>query len=221
MPLKEKVAYSAPVTLSNGKRTIGLYNKNHKLIELRACEELPSGKFHCPRQATHPKERLKIARKLGITNKIGGELTYNDATKIIKTLPRYLIVSGSYTRGHPIINDLDLLSLMPLENVITDIMKNHKITNFQGKEKRISFTLDGKIKIDIFFVPHKYQLNFFRLNYDLGKAIIKYKTIAREHGYLLSVYGLIRNGINYAKDFKHPYEIINFLEELDKQKIVS
>jgi len=62
-----KVAYSAPVTLPNGKKTLGLFNKYNELFELRACVyDEKTGKFHCPRQSTHPNEREMLQRKLGI-----------------------------------------------------------------------------------------------------------------------------------------------------------
>ena len=48
MVLKASVGYSKPVTLKNGKKTLALYSKDHKLLEYRACKEGKDGKFKCP-----------------------------------------------------------------------------------------------------------------------------------------------------------------------------
>ena len=73
MPLTVVVAYSKPITLPNGKKTLGLYDSKHHLIELRACKENKDGTFSCPRQSTHPKERAKLQKELGI-NPINNKL---------------------------------------------------------------------------------------------------------------------------------------------------
>lgn len=68
MPIKKGlVVYSAPVKLKNGLTTLGLFDKNHKLVDLRVCQYHKStNHFSCPRQSTQPKERKKLAKKLGI-----------------------------------------------------------------------------------------------------------------------------------------------------------
>ena len=68
MPLTQEVAYSKPVTLPNGKKTLALYNASHRIIEYRACkEDKKTGKFTCPSQASKPKERAKIQKELGLS----------------------------------------------------------------------------------------------------------------------------------------------------------
>ena len=63
MPLKGKVGYSKPVTLKNGKKTLALYSKKHKLLEYRACKGKKDGKFKCP---TNKTEKKKLASSMGI-----------------------------------------------------------------------------------------------------------------------------------------------------------
>ena len=72
MPLpKNLVAYSKVVVLPSGYRTIALFDKHHNIIEYRVCEQKPDGHFKCIRGATHPKQRAKLAKKIGINPKTG------------------------------------------------------------------------------------------------------------------------------------------------------
>ena len=69
MPLKGQVVFSRPVTLPNGMRTLAIFGRPRKnmpikLLEFRACEQLPNGKFHCPSKKTQPKQRKKLQKKL-------------------------------------------------------------------------------------------------------------------------------------------------------------
>ena len=64
MPLKESVAYSKIVQTPSGKYTIGLFNKQHKLIEYRVCDcKTKNSKCKCPRDKV---ERAKLKKKLHI-----------------------------------------------------------------------------------------------------------------------------------------------------------
>ena len=72
MPLKKGlVMYSKVVTLPSGYKTLGLFDKNYKLIECRVCAQKPNGRFKCIRGATHPNERKKLAHKIGLNPKTG------------------------------------------------------------------------------------------------------------------------------------------------------
>lgn len=70
MPLpKGIVAYSKIITLPSGYQTLALFDKNHHIIEYRVCEKRDDGTFHCIRGAKYPKERNKLAKKIGINPK--------------------------------------------------------------------------------------------------------------------------------------------------------
>lgn len=78
MPLtkteKQKIAYSKPVLLPNGMITLGLFDKDHKLIEYRACKLNTKTKhFNCPSNKTNPKAKKELQKKLGI-NKLNKKL---------------------------------------------------------------------------------------------------------------------------------------------------
>lgn len=67
MPIHGKVAYSKPITLPSGYKTLALYDKDNKIIDYRICEyDKATDKFKCPSKKTHPRERKKLAKKLGI-----------------------------------------------------------------------------------------------------------------------------------------------------------
>ena len=137
------------------------------------------------------------------------------AKKLILTLPKYLIPTGGIKRNHPIINDFDFLTLKPL-NIIYDYFQtnfdNVKLINGKNLNKRLILLIDD-FQFDFWFVPSKVLLPFFKLEYDLGMANIKYKKLARQKGYKLSVKGLTKNNVNYASKFKSIKDIINFLEK--------
>lgn len=80
MPLPKtkefKVAYSKEVKLPNNKTTLGLYNSQHHLIDLRACKKVidkdtKQHHFTCPR---NPAQRNKIVKELEL-NKYNKLLT--------------------------------------------------------------------------------------------------------------------------------------------------
>jgi hypothetical protein len=54
--------------------TLGLFDKNHILIEYRACSyNKNTTKFTCPSSKTHPKEKKALQKKLNI-NKLNKKL---------------------------------------------------------------------------------------------------------------------------------------------------
>ena len=64
MSIRKKIAYSKPI-LVNNHLTIGLFDKNHKLLDIRICYyDKENNKFICPRE---PTIRKALAKKMGLT----------------------------------------------------------------------------------------------------------------------------------------------------------
>ncbi len=62
MPLRDKVKFSKEITTKKGYKTLGLFNKDNKLIDTRVCEKKKDG-FKCPKDKA---KRAKLAKKIGV-----------------------------------------------------------------------------------------------------------------------------------------------------------
>jgi hypothetical protein len=137
---------------------------------------------------------------------------YKLANSIKKKIPG-LILTGSILRNHPVVNDIDFLTLRPLSEIKYDLERklgNIKVLKSGNKILSIDF---NKMKIDFWHIPSRDLLPFFKLEYDLGKKNIKYKTIARNKGYKLSVKGLKNLETDeFVEGLKSIDEIIDYIE---------
>ena len=69
MPVK-KVAYSKAVKLPSGHKTLALYDDKNNLIEYRICKyDNKEKKFDCPIRKRHARERVELAKKIGINSR--------------------------------------------------------------------------------------------------------------------------------------------------------
>ena len=69
-------------------------------------------------------------------------MNYNKALQIaneIKKKVRGLIITGSLTRGHDIINDIDFLTFRDLDDVVNDFKKKIACVNINKKELKELF----------------------------------------------------------------------------------
>ena len=59
--IQKRIAYSKPIKINN-QITLGLFDKHHKLIDIRICKyDWTKHKFVCPRD---PKVRNKLQKKI-------------------------------------------------------------------------------------------------------------------------------------------------------------
>ena len=148
-------------------------------------------------------------------------MNYNKALQIaseIKKKIRGLIITGSLTRGHDIINDIDFLTFRDLDDVVNDFKKKIASVNIEQKgTKRAILNVGNYFKINIWYVPNKSLLPFFKLEYDSGKANIKYKTIAKRHGLTLSTKGLYHGNVYLNSNFNTKNKIIKYLKKLEEE----
>ena len=128
---------------------------------------------------------------------------------------RGLIPTGSLVRQHDIINDFDYLTFREIDDIINDFKKKIACVNIESKgHKRAIFNIGNYYKVNIWHVPNKELLPFYKLEYDLGKANIKYKTIAKENGLTLSTKGLYHGDVYLNPNFKTKNQIIKYLNKL-------
>ena len=126
-------------------------------------------------------------------------MQYEKALQIAKEIMnkvKGLIITGSLKREHEIINDIDFLTFRSLDDVVNDFKKKIACVNIESKgNKRVILNIGNYFKVNIFNVPNKELLPFYKLEYDYGKANIKYKAIAKRHGLTLSTKGLYSTGV--------------------------
>ena len=148
-------------------------------------------------------------------------MNYNKALQIaneIKKKVRGLIITGSLTRGHDIINDIDFLTFRDLDDVVNDFIKKIASVNIEQKgTKRAILNIGNYFKVNIWYIPNKALLPFFKLEFDSGKANIKYKTIAKRHGMKLSINGLWKGNVSLNPNFNTKNQIIKYLKKLDEE----
>ena len=135
-------------------------------------------------------------------------ISRDDAIKIIQKLPSELIPTGSFVRNHKVLNDLDFLSLTPLNKILSQIKG---ATIISKGNKRTKIILNGA-NIDIWFIDDKNLLPFFQLEFDSGLNIIRLKMKAKAKGLLLSVNGLFKDNKRIGLNIKTKKDIINFIE---------
>ena len=126
-------------------------------------------------------------------------MEYNKAVKLnqeIRDKVRGLIPTGSIVRHHDIINDFDFLTRRSIYDIVNDFKSKIACVNIERMgTKKLTLNIGNYYKINIWHVPSKELMPFFKLEYDMGKANIKYKMIARKHGMKLSTNGLWKGTI--------------------------
>lgn len=147
------------------------------------------------------------------------EIPHNKAIQIAKELQSYakgLMITGSLYRNHEFVKDIDFLTLRPLYDVLNDFKKIAGLQVLRNGSKILSILIGGVYHIDIWHVPSKLLLPFYKLEYDEGLANIKYKRIAKKHGMKLSINGLTKDGIP-VENFKTKEQIMSYLRKLENQ----
>jgi len=100
----------------------------------------------------------------------------------VKSLPKWLIPTGSYKRYHDmpnkIVNDLDLLTLKTIDETLKYFEKKYSVIVNKKGENHIKMKINNKYAIDI-WITNKKDLPFTQLHYDSGKAILQYKLMAK------------------------------------------
>ena len=130
-----------------------------------------------------------------------------------------MIITGSLTRHHDIINDIDFLTFRDLDDVVNDFKKKIAATNIeQNGMKRAILNIGNYFKVNIWHIPNKSLLPFFKLEFDSGKANIKYKNIAKHHDLKLSTKGLWKGNTSLNSNFNTKNQIIKYLKKLDEEK---
>lgn len=97
-------------------------------------------------------------------------------------------LSGSITRGHVEVNDLDFVAI-PKKGFFTAINKEFK--DVSGGDKFIKFSYKG-VPVNIWLTA-KEQAEATQLHFDTGKGIIQLKRKAKDRGLKLTRYGLYKD----------------------------
>lgn len=142
------------------------------------------------------------------------DLSYNKALKIAKEIQGFakgLIITGSIKRKHPIIHDIDFLTLRDLDDVENDLKKIASINTTSKGDMIMRMNIGNVYNIDIWHVPNRKLLPYYQLEYD-SMDNIQYKKMAKQLGMKLSVKGLYkgRQLLNY--DFKTKNQIKKYIE---------
>jgi DNA polymerase/3'-5' exonuclease PolX len=134
---------------------------------------------------------------------------------IVKTLPNYLILTGSSVQ-HKIkkYNDIDFLSFKPLKEVIQDIIIIYpNLEIVRNGNLYIDLIING-IHINVWKV-NKNNYLFMKLSHDYSKYfVINMRKKAYELGYKLNPYGLYKivNGKEKEVRINNIQELFNLLE---------
>lgn len=145
-------------------------------------------------------------------------MEYKNIIKIVKMIKKHitgLYITGSIKRKTPFINDIDFITLRPLNEIISelgDIWPYFGIIKDGNKHKSIYLEILD-LQIDIWKAENKYELFFKRLLRDLDKGhSIYYKKMAIKKGLKLSEKGLFRDdkliNVSNRKELK---EILNII----------
>jgi DNA polymerase (family X) len=127
-------------------------------------------------------------------------LTYNEAVNIIKRLPcnKNLISVGSVASKQPIINDLDFITIKPLD-AVAEVFKQYFPTTWRDSsqgDKRFDYypiINDKKLVINIWHAKPN-ELNTFYFAYGYPRQfVIAMRKKALEMGYKLNQYGIYLN----------------------------
>lgn len=126
------------------------------------------------------------------------------ASTLIRFLKKHinsLHFTGSFYRNEPFINDIDIITIRPLDKVIDDFYDLFGAERIDLKKngkryKSFIFVIDDdfKIQIDIWKVNDKTELFFKKtmMNLDKGHNIY-YRNKARARGMILSDEGLFKD----------------------------
>lgn len=134
------------------------------------------------------------------------------ANKIKETYPGHYIIVGSILRGAKEINDIDLISLVPIKKVhkeMNEMFPNHEVTQTGTKHH---FFIHNGVKFNIWYVTKKkLPYAYFWLSYPaaFNQRIRKH---FKEKGYKLSQDGLYKD--NQLIPIKYNRDIFNLLNEL-------
>ena len=148
-------------------------------------------------------------------------MRFKEVSKLLKLFPKYLIVTGSYVRRHPIINDIDFLTLKPINYVMKAMFNRfHKVKIISSGKNKVFFSiyLPNRIKpitINIWHVPNKHLMPYYKLEYNSGMNIIHIKREARKKGFKLSIKGLQNlKTKEFVKGLTTPLKILKYINLL-------
>lgn len=136
-------------------------------------------------------------------------------TSIIDNLPSYLIPVGSYSRGANRINDIDFLSLKPLNEVYNDIQKRFPnvspVVHGSNYTQLLLNPSKSNMTIDIWKTTDKGLLFAKFARESPQKYVIRSRAQAKRKGYRLTDEGLYKldsgNRIK-VKDEAHLFKLL-------------
>lgn len=147
-------------------------------------------------------------------------------TILLMHLP-YVQVVGSYARKEKEINDLDLITMMPISNVLFDLQrmlsteKTHKlfvydIKNMGTQYAKVTITLSNlkSFDIDIWNAQTPYEMKFLKWMRTMDKGRnIAYRKMARDKNLILSDRYLYDNVMKEFIDFDNIEDLKKFLKQ--------
>jgi len=140
-------------------------------------------------------------------------MNYNKALKlaneVIRLLPYKKYIAGSLRRKESIIEDIDIILLVPELDVI---IHNAKLKLISGKNRKLNFKYKN-VSIDV-FISLKHELPFMKFQYyNTKEDNIKYRAMLKHHGYKLNQYGLYDND-KYIKNINTVTELKQYIKKI-------